>query len=176
MAKLDGFVTDILRNHANDEEVRRLVFDILCPRPKGPPRAYYFGCRGGSGHYLWTERGAHADERSFPFTKVVRDQTVKSLYLAPGKPPMGGQDAIPYEQQVQGLFTHQYRDGWTAISTWDRTVDERYGCVSTFIAEGMHTFGEMLGIACSRFPWVIERFAKANIPLNLAPDGFGDGT
>ncbi|WP_437477414.1 hypothetical protein WME75_28250 [Sorangium sp. So ce1014] len=53
-----------------------------------------------------------------------------------------------------------HRDGWTAISFWDRSGDERYGSSSTLIASGTHTAREMVELFEQSFPAIWERITR----------------
>src|ERR1700693_4562864 len=77
-------------------------------------KVYFFGCMRGPGHYLHsnpsprglTERRALcAIERSNPWG-----------YKIDGK-------LCPAGAQVQGRALVHHKDGWTALSFWDRSVD-----------------------------------------------------
>lgn len=52
------------------------------------------------------------------------------------------------------------RDGWTALSFWDRSIDKRGACNSNYFAEGTFTFEEMVALAKERFPdrWACMKF------------------
>lgn len=53
--------------------------------------------------------------------------------------------------EVEGEALLHHKDGWTAISFWDRSVDKRGACNSTYFAEGTFTFDEMVEMAKARF-------------------------
>lgn len=57
----------------------------------------------------------------------------------------------------QGQARIHHKDGWTAMSFWDSSVDTRPGCSSVYLKTGLHTFDEMVGLAMKYFP---ERWAK----------------
>jgi hypothetical protein len=56
----------------------------------------------------------------------------------------------------QSVITH--KDGWTALSFWDRSIDSRPGSNSNFLAEGIFSFDEMVKLAQEKFPSVWNRF------------------
>lgn len=103
-------------------------------------RVYYFGCNERAGHFLWDP----------------------SLFLTQNddKIPWRNIDGglCPKNKEVEGEALLHVKDGWTAISFWDRSVDKRGACNSSFIAEGVHTFDEMCKIAQEKFPKVWGRF------------------
>jgi hypothetical protein len=61
-----------------------------------------------------------------------------------------------------------HREGWTAVSFWDRTGDDRWSCASTVIAEGLHTFEAMVEIFRTRLPRLWARVTAAG-PLVAHP-------
>jgi hypothetical protein len=70
----------------------------------------------------------------------------------------------PMEEQVEGAAHIRHKDGWTALSFWDRSVDTRGNSNSNFLAEGKHTFEEMLSIAWLHFPEIMGRFKFTIVP------------
>lgn len=63
-----------------------------------------------------------------------------------------GQWERDYGAQIEGEALMHYVDGWTAMSFWDRTIDKRSGCNSTFIARGRFVFDELLAMARAQYP------------------------
>lgn len=61
-----------------------------------------------------------------------------------------------YEQE-QGAACLRRRDGWTALSWWDRSGDQRGGCNTTLVARGDLTFAQMLDVLRAKFPHIHER-------------------
>lgn len=68
----------------------------------------------------------------------------------------------PPGQQFQGRCLIHHKDGWTALAFWDRTIDERNNSCSVFLAQGEHSFSDMLMIARRDFPAIVARY-----PFNL---------
>ncbi len=104
---------------------------------------FYFGCIGDIGHYMFNTHG-----------RSVRDV---------GDMPWGryGEDGkLPPEEggQVQGEALVHHKDGWTALSFWDRSVDTRFGCNSNFFFRGTYDFAEAVALARTAFPQVWARF------------------
>jgi hypothetical protein len=60
-------------------------------------------------------------------------------------------------KQIEGESARVYLNGWTVVSFWDRSVDDRGGCNSSFIVPGDWTFNQVIEISKVRFPWVWER-------------------
>jgi hypothetical protein len=113
----------------------------------------YFGCWEQAGHFLCDEHGRHMhDEKVCPW----KDYEIDSK-LQPGCYEDRGywQHRGP-ETEGEALVHH--KDGWTALSFWDRSVDKRGKCNSTFMAEGIHDFETMKKIAMERFPKIWSRF------------------
>lgn len=111
-----------------------------------PARVFYFGCYGEVGHYLHTPDMHHAwnDHNIIPWGK-----NIDSTLCPPGR----------YEEnQPEGVAVLTFKDGWTALSFWDRSVDRRGNSNSNFIAEGAFNFNQMVEIAQTHFPKVWKRF------------------
>jgi hypothetical protein len=120
--------------------------------------AFYFGCKRGvggdtqAGHHLYDEsyRTVYGRDRGWadwgcgPFDAL-------DAALAPR--PSGR-----YSEAPQGHAALHHRDGWTAISFWDRSGDSRGNSNSTFIFNAELTFDEALAEAHERFPALFERF------------------
>lgn len=112
-------------------------------------KTLYFGCIGQSGHYMFNEHGHH-------------------IYGAEGTTPWGAtpdgtlcygrKDAYNNGPQEQGLAVLHHKDGWTALSFWDRSVDKRGGCNSNFFAEGTYGPADMINICKEMWPQVWSRF------------------
>lgn len=109
---------------------------------------YYFGCIGGSGHYMFHASGSPR----------------LSYFQQPWQKLDGGLQ--PTGQQVQGPALLHHKDGWTALCFWDRSVDGRPGSNSNFLSTGNHTFEEMIELAKKYFPMVMARF---NFSIVLHP-------
>ena len=54
-------------------------------------------------------------------------------------------------KEIEGDALLHHKDGWTALSFWDRTIDTRGRCNSTYLAEGTFTFNEMVALAKENF-------------------------
>jgi len=127
------------------------------------PKMYYFGPWDIPGHYLFKENGCstHREEDLLPWAHQIDG------CLQPGcrKNPRNNQwthERVADEVEGEALLHH--KDGWTALSFWDRSVDTRFGCNSTYFAEGTFTFDEMVEMAKTRFS---ERWAKMNFKVRL---------
>ena len=105
---------------------------------------YYFGCIGDAGHYIFVPTG-HKDYR----TDVLK--TNPWGYKIDGK-------LCPSGSEVEGKALLNHKDGWTALSFWDRSVDTRGACNSNFLAVGTFSFDEMMKFANEHFPTVMNRF------------------
>lgn len=102
---------------------------------------YYFGCIGSPGHYLHDVNG-----RSVRMTNTPWGNQIDTGLLDKKAP----------QRQGEGVLVQ--KDGWTALSFWDRSVDGRSGSNSAFILNGTATFDEMLALANDYFPKVVGRF------------------
>lgn len=69
------------------------------------------------------------------------------------------QDGKGFEHSAEqaGIAKIHHKNGWTAIALWDRSVDTRGGCNSTYFAKGDFSFEEMVKMAKERFS---ERWKK----------------
>jgi len=104
----------------------------------------YFGCYRDKGHYFWSEG----------FSKPRWSDTVTQI-------PWGIQvdtGLCPKGPQIQGRAAFHQKDGWTAISFWDRTVDTRPGSHSTFLCENTLDFDAMVALCKETFPTIWERY------------------
>jgi hypothetical protein len=61
------------------------------------------------------------------------------------------------EHQPARIVRLHHKVGWTAISFWDRTGDERFGSSSTIIMEGTHSLATMLDLFREKLPGVWAR-------------------
>lgn len=113
------------------------------------PWIYYFGCIGDAGHYMHGPRGERRERQIFD--RNPWGHGVDGGLCAPGP-------------QVQGRALLHHKDHWTALAFWDRSVDDRSGSNSVFLAEGDFDFGHMLQLAHEHFPQVFARFTFEVVP------------
>lgn len=117
---------------------------------------YFFGCWGAVGHHLWVPRHAFAsltEEERIPWALHTLDSG-----LCHGKRDKYG-NTVDSSEEREGRAALHHKDGWTALSWWDRSVDNRYGCNASVIAKGTFTVKEMLALGREHFPSVFQRFA-----------------
>lgn len=107
-------------------------------RPKGDT--------GGGGH-VWSHWHA---EKIVPQAWRCPDTTL--VWNA----QTGNRYSGDYEQ-AQGAACLRTRDGWTALSWWDRSGDRRGGANTTLVAKGAFTFEQMLELLRVKFPQIHER-------------------
>jgi hypothetical protein len=113
-------------------------------------KVFYFGCTQGPGHYM------HASQpvRTLDARRALSDFERSN--------PWGlriDTKLAPTGEQIEGRALLHHKDGWTALSFWDRSVDRRSGSCSTFLAQGEHDFERMLHLTRTHFPAVMARFA-----------------
>lgn len=123
---------------------------------------FYFGCVGRSGHYMHDAGLRHSWEAPQPWKRidgVLQPGCTFTKYIGWKSP----------RKQPEGLAAIHHKDGWTALSFWDRSVDKRGNCNSTFFFKGTHRFGTMCQLAGKHFPSVWSRFS---FKVRLA-DGHG---
>jgi hypothetical protein len=111
-------------------------------------RVYYFGCWEDVGHYM---RSSSSD-RSLESCRAEHD----FMYTNPWGTNIDG-GLCPKGPQNEGAALVHQKDGWTALSFWDRSVDSRLGSNSNFLAEGTFDLAQMIAIAKEHFPTVMER-------------------
>lgn len=120
----------------------------------------YYGCGTDAGHYVWRpgmQRVREAAPTPFDMHIPGAAQKLDGGYT----PPMG---------YVEGAARLTHALGWTVLSYWDNTVDNRPGSHSTFAVEGTHGFDAMLAAAREHFPTVFAR-QKFEVTLALATAG-----
>lgn len=107
---------------------------------------YYFGPLNDTGHYAYREDGSKVDSHTW-------------VAMCPwGFQVDGG--IQPKGSQEEGVAAIVHKDGWTALTFWDRTIDTRPGSHSTYLAEGTFTFEQMVEMAKSKWArrWSIMKF------------------
>lgn len=107
---------------------------------------FYFGCVGQAGHYLFNERRHSISERVLPATFPIRYDILDGGLLPPW---------MPHEEGAAALV-HVF--GWTILTFWDRSVDSRVGCNSSFVIPAILEFDEARRLAQERFPWIWDRY------------------
>ena len=115
--------------------------------PQGLDTAYYFGCAGDKGHFLWDRH-----LRSINFSSPPLGFPCKVEVLDGGLFPK-----LQFTPQNGVAFVSRI-NGWTIISFKDNTVDSRPGSVSVFLVKGLLTFETALDSAKQAFPTIFERF------------------
>lgn len=107
---------------------------------------YYYGCDNlNTGHYLFDTAmnsiSWRIAEKIIPWgNKIDGGLCVKS-------------------GEIQGKALLHYKDGWTCLSFWDRSIDKRYGSNSNFITDRtISTFVEMVDLMKAMFPKIWKRY------------------
>jgi hypothetical protein len=107
------------------------------------PAVLYFGCWDRPGHFLFQPNGQWPLSHATPFGSFG-EQLDRDHY----KP----------EEQTEGVARLTHDSGWTILAFWDRSVDRRSGCHSTFLAPGTWSAEEMIAGAREAFPSVWARY------------------
>lgn len=107
---------------------------------------FFFGCIDKPGHCLWEPPDHSTNFRihALPWGREIDDGLV---------PKFGGQDWAAIH----------HKDGWTAVSFRDYSVDTRPGSNGSFIADGEFTFEEMMKRAEREFPAVFKRIGPIRL-------------
>lgn len=129
------------------------------------PRMFYFGPWDRAGHYLFNETGRsyHLDRAGFPWDEDSSTNGIDGQ-LQPGCYPK--RDRWEHGRETEGVAALHHKAGWTALSFWDRSVDTRGACNSTYFAEGVFSFDEMVTMASTRFA---QRWNRMKFTVTAAP-------
>ncbi len=126
------------------------------------PFMLYFGPLEESGHWMYHDNGAKAfkwTREGCPWSDLDIDGP-----LQPGQPHPEDRLKRRTRPMREGEALLHHKEGWTALCFWDSTIDTRPGCSSTYIAKGVFTFEEMVGLAKERFA---ERWNKMRFTVTL---------
>ena len=142
---------------------------------------YYFGCVDHPGHFLFVSDGSERGFRPCRWNETPEPFGVDGRKLDGGYAPGPRKADWWYPDgayQIQSLGQLHHVDGWTVLSMWDRSVDARMGCNSSFLIRGKHTFNEMVALAAKHFPEVWKRINDAAPVREWTPveKGALDGT
>ena len=107
---------------------------------------FYFGCHREAGHYLWRP-GPSLASRRLPDDFPVDGPRVLDGGLLP-----------PNQPETEGAVTHLWLNGWTILTFWDRSVDKRGKCNSSFLARGTYSFDAAKRLFEEQFPEIVSRF------------------
>lgn len=127
------------------------------------PRMYYFGPWDRAGHY-WHDENGRSD---YGIEKIVPWGYEIDGGMQPGHSPDRKRVWQRTRPEVEGEALLHHKDGWTAICLWDRSVDTRGACNSSYVAEGIFTFDQMVEMARSRFAY---RWNKMSFEVRLVAD------
>ena len=132
------------------------------------PMMLYFGPWDTPGHYLYWEDGrserpervgGRERPRDFPWNEDSSEYGIDGQ-LQPGCYRKNGHWRHGTENQGEAKLYH--KQGWTALSFWDRSVDPRGACNSTYFARGDFSFDQMVEMAKTRFA---HRWNKMNFDV-----------
>lgn len=188
-SELDEEALRLARNptHITDEEnwaVRRVnlrgkrgvheaTFALPAPRmpmayAEAAQKALYFGVHPHqeAGHFFWTTQWDHGDEpwrvpetlhkvhRHFdagwpPATRSRRLVTSPRAYTI-----------VETDERPPGMAAVGHHNGWTVVSWWDRSGDDRGASHSTILIPAIVEEGLELAVAERAFPAVFARYRK----------------
>lgn len=130
---------------------------------------YYFGCNNGPGHYMHSPGMRTGDD--------LTDR--RHISRLTGANPWGygidGNLCPADPEQLQGRALLHYKDGWTAVAFWDRSVDHRKGSNSVFLAPAIHDFDVMMRLSKEAFSTVFDRACFDVCHLGTARCRVSDG-
>ena len=104
---------------------------------------WLFGCIGAPGHCMHNRTPPHPAWDSTPWGNQVD----------------GG--LAPQQDCVTGEYVEHHKDGWTAVSFWDRSGDHRPGSNTNFFVAHTVTGEELIAMARKQWP---EVFARRGFP------------
>lgn len=129
--------------------------------PKANPPVLYFGPYREAGHHLrfnadggWA-RIENLQRAGFPVDRNHHDGLKLSRGLDPGYCP-GYNPADNYHRtrpEVEGEAKLTHENGMTILAIWDRSVDKRGACHSTYIALGTYGFETMKELCKRAYEW-----------------------
>jgi hypothetical protein len=119
-------------------------------------KMYYFGCVERAGHFMFDislhQAWRHSDCPWNPDKGEVDGK------LQPHLPDCNKRVYCRCGSLPQGQALVHHKEGWTALSFWDRSVDSRGGCNSNFFANGTFDFDTMVMLAKHFFPTIWNRY------------------
>lgn len=124
-------------------------------------KCFYFGCVGKPGHFFNGPDGQYRHRREFeasPWRDFEIDGKLQPHFSNCVRKIYPHRTYCDCTSGPEGVSLLHHKDGWTALSMWDRSVDGRGACNSTFIFEGTFTFDEALALTRLHFPSVVSRF------------------
>jgi hypothetical protein len=113
------------------------------------PQVLYFGPYSSAGHYLCGPQGSWVrqddlERLGFPVANthshLAIGKTLDPGYC-PGHNPQDSYRRTRPEVEGEAKLTHE--NGLTILGIWDRSIDKRGGCHSTYIALGLYGFETM---------------------------------
>lgn len=169
-----------LRRYLNEESgasdtekalARQLLdaHELAVASAKAPPSAIYFcgvwpSSRGEKGHYAYLPGGQHVymvhgnGVENSPWgtsNAFSRDPLIDGVIMDAMSPRAKGSYAM--REEPEGLRYHFQKSGWTLVSWWDRSGDQRNGSCAGFAMKGLYTADEAETYARKMFPTVFER-------------------
>lgn len=125
-------------------------------------RAYYFGCWRDLGHYLWLPGPIKVDIDTQ--RQILGKPRVDKRGEAPWGWSIDGGLLMSLRNMREGVAVHALRDGWTALSFYDCSVDSRPGSTSSFMFDVQLSYDEALAAARASFPEVFDRLTFEVVP------------
>lgn len=111
-----------------------------------------FGCIGVAGHYLHSKVNRVSHEDTPWGTKLDGGLLTDDYYKA--------------DTSVTGKVHEHHLQGWTAVSCWDRSGDDRGGSNTTFLTHADLSGSQLIELAKEQWP---EVFARSGFPKLMLP-------
>jgi len=123
----------------------------------------FFGVGHGdsAGHYFLAPNAFGRDrvQQYLPKRFQNPDGTLQpGCKIDPASVQYGGERWVSTTPQVEGHCLVHFSEGWTALSTWDRSADKRSGCNANFFVRVRLSFAQMVERARAEWPDLFKRF------------------
>lgn len=131
----------------------------------------FYGVRTGDrfGHYFWLPSGRQLPNSAIPLPPALIEVWPDGRWCWPV--PRTREELrrrVPGDNpEIQGRAYIHAAEGWTILSWWDRSEDQRGGCCAVFFVRGYHRWSEALRRAREAFPGAFARMEVA-YPVELA--------
>lgn len=120
-------------------------------------RVLFFGCLNQVGHHLFDEQSQPSKDNPTPWNNGQLDPPSDRRPSDPSCALLARDVWMANYAQAEGEAVLSRRGGWTRLGWADRSIDGRRGSHANILAEGDHTFEQMLELGRRHFPKVMAR-------------------